>query len=89
MKINEEKYQKLINSPYAEWLETMIDGIIDQEPNSIAMAIVNKDGVTATNYFNCSSYLLASFAGILQLDAGYQRLIEDSEDEEEEEGCLM
>lgn len=87
--MNEERYQKLINSPYVEWLEAMIDGIIDQEPVSIAMAVINKDGIPATNYFNCPSYTLASFAGILQLDAGYQRLTEDCEDEEGDEGCLM
>ena len=40
------------NKPYSKWLDDMIIKLFDMDPASIAIVTINKDGTTATTYFN-------------------------------------
>lgn len=40
------------NKPYSKWLDDMIIKLFDMDPESIAIVTINKDGTTATTYFN-------------------------------------
>ena len=40
------------NKPYSKWLDDMIIELFDMDPASIAIVAINKDGTTATTYFN-------------------------------------
>ena len=43
-------------SPYAEWLEMILRGIMEQKPKQIGICMVTDDGAAATAYWGDVSY---------------------------------
>ncbi|MBR3640535.1 MAG: hypothetical protein IKN53_00715 [Oscillibacter sp.] len=89
----------ITKTEYAEWLEKTLGEMVDMNPKSIAIAIVDGEGDVGTTYYHCGPGDLASMAGAIQQDGVYRRVIMDREviktimkigreiDEEEEDGA--
>lgn len=62
--------QDVTKSAYAEWLEAVIEGIMENKPEKIGVCCLLPDGSTMTNYFgDCSHTDKAVMGYTMNLDA--------------------